>query len=114
MSMPIVAIVTRAVRGLHLQVDRGRQRFAPLTGRLERPPVNGYHQRQEPNGRDDRNPEEPELDVDVVDQNAEGQQEDADPRQERVVRRIREVDVSFFGLRLRDSHADAGLLWELI
>jgi hypothetical protein len=31
-SMPVVAIVTRSVRGLHLQVDRGRQRFAPYEG----------------------------------------------------------------------------------
>src|SRR5918995_3454635 len=105
MPMPVVAVVTRSVRGLHLQVDRGRQRFAPLAGRLERPPVNGYHQRQEPGGGDDRNPEEPELDVWIVDQNAEGQQEDADPCQERVVRRVGEMDVAFFRLRLRHGYS---------
>jgi hypothetical protein len=52
--------------------------------------------------------------VGIVDQNAEGHQEDADPCQEGIVRRVREMDIAFFRLRLRHGYADPGLLRELV
>ena len=52
--------------------------------------------------------------MEIVDQNAEGQQEDADPCQERIVRRVREMDIAFFRLRLSHGHADARVLGKLV